>query len=359
MPIRTRDLRVESIRPLLPPAILLEELPVSETAALRSPAAARRSSRSSTARTTGWWCGRARARSTIPRRRSTTPAACARWPTSWPPTCCIVMRVYFEKPRTTVGWKGLINDPHLDGTLRDQRGPARWRGAAARPGRAGAAGRQRVPRPDHAAVHRRSGRRGARSARAPPRARCTASWPPACRCRSASRTAPTAACRSPSTPCGRPRASAPLPRRHRAGSGRHRGHARQPGLPRHPARRRAAAPTTTPTSVQKTLAALRDAGLPPRVMVDASHGNSEQGSRAPARGRARRRRAGGAGERGIIGVMMESFLVDGRQDLDRPRAAGLRPEHHRRVPGLGRDGAGPPRAGRGRARAPPRKPVRL
>jgi 3-deoxy-7-phosphoheptulonate synthase len=28
----------------------------------------------------------------------------------------IVMRVYFEKPRTTVGWKGLINDPHLDGT---------------------------------------------------------------------------------------------------------------------------------------------------------------------------------------------------------------------------------------------------
>jgi 3-deoxy-7-phosphoheptulonate synthase len=29
---------------------------------------------------------------------------------------CIVMRAYFEKPRTTVGWKGLINDPHLDGT---------------------------------------------------------------------------------------------------------------------------------------------------------------------------------------------------------------------------------------------------
>ncbi len=27
------------------------------------------------------------------------------------------MRVYFEKPRTTVGWKGLINDPHLNGTF--------------------------------------------------------------------------------------------------------------------------------------------------------------------------------------------------------------------------------------------------
>ena len=29
----------------------------------------------------------------------------------------IVMRVYFEKPRTTLGWKGLLNDPHLDGTF--------------------------------------------------------------------------------------------------------------------------------------------------------------------------------------------------------------------------------------------------
>jgi 3-deoxy-7-phosphoheptulonate synthase len=31
-------------------------------------------------------------------------------------TLFLVMRVYFEKPRTTIGWKGLINDPHLDGT---------------------------------------------------------------------------------------------------------------------------------------------------------------------------------------------------------------------------------------------------
>jgi 3-deoxy-7-phosphoheptulonate synthase len=30
----------------------------------------------------------------------------------------IVMRVYFEKPRTTIGWKGLINDPYLDGTFK-------------------------------------------------------------------------------------------------------------------------------------------------------------------------------------------------------------------------------------------------
>jgi len=34
----------------------------------------------------------------------------------------IVMRVYFEKPRTTVGWKGLINDPDLDGSFKINKG---------------------------------------------------------------------------------------------------------------------------------------------------------------------------------------------------------------------------------------------
>src|SRR5690606_11871661 len=34
----------------------------------------------------------------------------------------IIMRVYFEKPRTTVGWKGLINDPNLDGSFNINKG---------------------------------------------------------------------------------------------------------------------------------------------------------------------------------------------------------------------------------------------
>ncbi|OMH32640.1 3-deoxy-7-phosphoheptulonate synthase [Motiliproteus sp. MSK22-1] len=37
-------------------------------------------------------------------------------------TLYIVMRVYFEKPRTTVGWKGLINDPHLDDSFQIEEG---------------------------------------------------------------------------------------------------------------------------------------------------------------------------------------------------------------------------------------------
>lgn len=34
----------------------------------------------------------------------------------------LIMRVYFEKPRTTVGWKGLINDPGLDGSYHINKG---------------------------------------------------------------------------------------------------------------------------------------------------------------------------------------------------------------------------------------------
>jgi len=40
----------------------------------------------------------------------------------WRDTLEIVMRVYFEKPRTTVGWKGLINDPDLDGSFQINKG---------------------------------------------------------------------------------------------------------------------------------------------------------------------------------------------------------------------------------------------
>lgn len=35
---------------------------------------------------------------------------------------CVLMRVYFEKPRTSIGWKGLLNDPHLDGSFRINEG---------------------------------------------------------------------------------------------------------------------------------------------------------------------------------------------------------------------------------------------
>jgi 3-deoxy-7-phosphoheptulonate synthase len=71
-------------------------------------------------------------------------------------------------------------------------------------------------------------------------------------------------------------------------------------------------------SVGKVLAALREAGLPPRLMIDTSHGNSEKDYRRQPLVAREIAAQVTHGERGIIGVLMESFLVDGRQDLVDP-----------------------------------------
>ncbi|HSL52507.1 MAG TPA: 3-deoxy-7-phosphoheptulonate synthase, partial [Candidatus Deferrimicrobiaceae bacterium] len=115
--MKTRDLRIEGIRALTPPASLLEEMPLSEAGAynvtrareeissilngqgdrlivvvgpcsIHDPVAARE------------YAGRLRGLADELGR-----------------DLRLVMRVYFEKPRTTVGWKGLINDPYLDGSF--------------------------------------------------------------------------------------------------------------------------------------------------------------------------------------------------------------------------------------------------
>ena len=109
----------------------------------------------------------------------------------------LVMRVYFEKPRTTIGWKGLINDPDMDGSFRINEGLAHRAGPAARHRGARRARGRRVPRPRQSRSTSPISSAGAPSGRAPPRARATASSPPACPARSASRTARRAACRSP------------------------------------------------------------------------------------------------------------------------------------------------------------------
>ena len=54
--------------------------------------------------------------------RRVREASCKRERDRFADTLEIVMRVYFEKPRTTVGWKGLINDPYLDESYRIDEG---------------------------------------------------------------------------------------------------------------------------------------------------------------------------------------------------------------------------------------------
>jgi len=66
------------------------------------------------------------------------------------------------------------------------------------------------------------------------------------------------------------------------------------------------------------LAALHAAGVPPRLMIDTSHGNSEKDYRRQPQVAKDIAAQVAGGERGIIGVLMESFLVEGRQDLTDP-----------------------------------------
>ena len=122
MPFRTDDIRIKEIKELVPPSHVLRESPVSDKAA----------------RTTY------EARQAIHRilhgaddRLLAIAGPCSihdikaakeyagrlkREKERLADELLIVMRVYFEKPRTTVGWKGLINDPRLDGSFRINEG---------------------------------------------------------------------------------------------------------------------------------------------------------------------------------------------------------------------------------------------
>jgi 3-deoxy-7-phosphoheptulonate synthase len=114
---QTDDLRIDNLRPLLPPAILMEELPVDDAA-------------SSTVAESRQAIGRILAREddrlllVVGPCSIHDPVAALDYAKrlrekaeQFRDDLLVVMRVYFEKPRTTVGWKGLINDPHLDGSF--------------------------------------------------------------------------------------------------------------------------------------------------------------------------------------------------------------------------------------------------
>ncbi len=114
---RTDDLRIENLRPLLSPAILIEELPLSEEG----------SALVSGSRTAigNILAGRDERLLVIvgpcsvhdPKAGLEYARGLAEVARAFADDLYVVMRVYFEKPRTTVGWKGLINDPHLDGSF--------------------------------------------------------------------------------------------------------------------------------------------------------------------------------------------------------------------------------------------------
>ena len=110
----TDDLRITQVRPLIPPAILLEEIPISERAS---------NVVSNTRAAIGDVLAGRDPRLVIVVGPCSIhdPAAALEYASRlttlaerYADHLLIVMRSYFEKPRTSVGWKGLINDPDLD-----------------------------------------------------------------------------------------------------------------------------------------------------------------------------------------------------------------------------------------------------
>ncbi len=116
MPARTSDLRIRASKPLLAPAVLAEELPLDDAGA-EGVASYRRQV---DAIVTG---ADPRLLVVVGPCSIHDPAAAVDYATRlaeiaprYASDLLIAMRVYFEKPRTVVGWKGLINDPFLDGS---------------------------------------------------------------------------------------------------------------------------------------------------------------------------------------------------------------------------------------------------
>ena len=115
---RTDDLRIQWTRVVLPPVFLEEELPMSDAASLTVYNARTQVSEI--------LAGRDKRLLVVVGPCSIhDPEAAREYAAKLKPVMeelaedlCLVMRVYFEKPRTTVGWKGLINDPHLDQTYK-------------------------------------------------------------------------------------------------------------------------------------------------------------------------------------------------------------------------------------------------
>ncbi|MQA60776.1 MAG: 3-deoxy-7-phosphoheptulonate synthase [Actinophytocola sp.] len=225
----------------------------------------------------------------------------------------VVMRVYFEKPRTTLGWKGLINDPELDGSFAVNRGLRLARRLLLDVSALGLpVGCEFLDpiTPQFIADTVSWGSIGARTAASQVhRQLCSGLSMPvgiknstegdvqvavdATRAASASHVFPGInddGLAALMTTAGNPDCHVIL----RGG---------------------AAGPNYDAETVASTLAAQAKAGLPERVIIDASHGNSGKDHLRQAEVADDIADRHAAGERGIAGIMLESFLEPGRQDL--------------------------------------------
>jgi 3-deoxy-7-phosphoheptulonate synthase len=233
----------------------------------------------------------------------------------------VVMRVYFEKPRTTLGWKGLINDPGLDGTFEVNKGLRVARqllldiSALGLP--VGCEFLDPIT-PQFIADTVTWGSIGARTAASQVhRQLCSALSMPVGIKNSTSGDVQVAvdATRAAAASHVFPGINADGLAALLTTSGNPDCHVILRGS--------AAGPNYDAATVSHTLDRLRAGGLPERVIIDASHGNS--GKDHVRQAEVVHELAGriGGGERGIVGLMLESFLTAGRQELELGRGDEL------------------------------------
>jgi 3-deoxy-7-phosphoheptulonate synthase len=228
----------------------------------------------------------------------------------------IVMRVYFEKPRTVTGWKGLINDPGLDGTYDVHRGLRTARRLLLDTLDLGLpVGCEWLDpvTPQYIADTVAWGAIGARTTESQVHRQLASglSMPVGFKngtdgdvqvAIDACRAAATRHRFFGVTPYGAAAVVTTAGNRdcHVVLRGGRTG------------------PNYDAAAVRAALDAIADCDLPPRLMVDASHGNSgKDHHRQPVAAQALADQVAAA-EQGIVGVMLESFLVAGRQDLEDP-----------------------------------------
>ncbi|OZE17524.1 3-deoxy-7-phosphoheptulonate synthase [Rhodococcus sp. 05-2254-6] len=226
----------------------------------------------------------------------------------------IVMRVYVEKPRTTLGWKGLINDPHLDGSFDINAGLRVGRqllldiSALGLP--VGCEFLDPIT-PQYIADLVSYGAIGARTAASQVhRQLCSALSMPVGIKNSTEGDIQVAVDGTRAAA-----ASHVFPGTDLDGQA---ALIRTVGNPDCHVILRGGVdgPNYDAESVADTVARLRKSGLPERVVIDASHGNSRKDHNKQVDVVTDVAARVAAGEHGIVGLMLESFLVAGRQDLE-------------------------------------------
>ena len=224
----------------------------------------------------------------------------------------VVMRVYFEKPRTTVGWKGYINDPRLDGSFRINEGLRRARELLLEISALGLpAGTEFLDllSPQYVSDLIAWGAIGARTTESPSHRQLASGLSCPVGFKNGTDGGVQVAADA-LVSAAAPHAFMGMTKMGVAAIFETRGNPDG-----HVILRGGKTPNYEAAQVQLACAALRKAGLREQVMVDCSHANSAKQHRRQIEVAADLGRQLADGEHRIVGVMVESHLNEGRQDL--------------------------------------------